>query len=104
MLLATKAGQPVVLGGFTGLSAKLNGQRAYVETTEPDENGFHQIAIVDKPATKTQDATVRRMPVSVERLTAVEGEKPPRNFKWFFTAKRYRYAIQPSGHQPQQLD
>jgi hypothetical protein len=104
MLTNTQVGQPVLLSGFTGQSVKLNNERAYVETSKPDENGCHQIAILDKPATKTRDAKVRRMTVSAERLTAIEGEKAPRDFKWFFTAKNYRYAIQPSGHQPQQLD
>jgi hypothetical protein len=104
MLVNTKQGQPVILSGFTGQSSKLNGQRAYVETSQPDENGCHKIAIMDKPATKKRDAVVRRMTVNAGRITAISGEKPPRNFQWFFTAKDYRYAIRPSGQQPQQLD
>lgn len=104
MLINTTEGQPVLLSGFTGQSAKLNGLRAYVETSEPDENGCHAVVIVDKPATRTRDAVVRRMSVKAERVSAIEGEKPPRDFQWFFTAKSYRYAILPSGEQPQQLD
>lgn len=103
MLLDSKKGQPVTLSGFTGQSARLNGQRAYLETARPDQNGCHQVVIVDKPATKTRDAVVRRLPVNGAHLTEIAGEKPPRNFKWFFTAKNYRYTALPSGQQPQQL-
>jgi len=96
-----KAGQPVEAQALRGASASFNGQQGYLLSPAPDEHGLYTIAFELKPATKSHNAVRRDLKVGEAKIKVLSDQKPPRNFKWHFAAKNYRYAAQLSGPQPQ---
>lgn len=102
-LTACKPGQPVEMKELTGRYATQNGRQGFLINPEPDEYGLHTVRFEVKPATRTKDAVTQELRVTASKISVLADKKSPRQFHWHFRAKGRRYAIQPSGEQPQQI-